>query len=155
MILAGIAGALIAVPLAAAGNAVAQHLGSYTDVGEDDPDDALDDDIGPPPHERDEIHDDSPLAGSLDDADLGRLNVATDMGLNDDGTCYSELYTFGGRGFSVWNTAGEQVFDSGADFERIAEELRVESRAFDTELVVRDGRLHAVPAGDTTAALAG
>ncbi|MFV9423438.1 choice-of-anchor I family protein [Microbacterium sp. S1037] len=62
---------------------------------------------------------DSPLAGSLDDADLGRLNVATDMGLSADGTCYSELYTFGGRGFSVWNTAGEQVFDSGADFERI------------------------------------
>jgi hypothetical protein len=62
VILAGIAGALIAVPLAAAGNAVAQHLGSYTDVGEDDPDDALEEDIGPPPHERDEIHDDSPLA---------------------------------------------------------------------------------------------
>lgn len=68
------------------------------------------------------VCDDSPLAGSLDDADLGRLNVATDMGLNDDGTCYSELYTFGGRGFSVWNTAGEQVFDSGADFERITHE---------------------------------
>ena len=62
---------------------------------------------------------DSPLAGSLDDADLGRLNVATDMGLSADGTCYSELYTFGGRGFSVWSTDGEQVFDSGSDFERI------------------------------------
>jgi LPXTG-motif cell wall-anchored protein len=62
---------------------------------------------------------DSPLTGSLDDADLGRLNIATDKGLNADGTCYSELYTFGGRGFSVWNTAGEQVFDSGSDFERI------------------------------------
>jgi putative heme transporter len=69
VILAGIAGALIAVPLAAAGNAVAQHLGSYTDVGEDDPDDALDDDIGPPPNERDEIHDDSPLAGPDDPDD--------------------------------------------------------------------------------------
>lgn len=62
---------------------------------------------------------DSPLAGSLGDADLGRLNVATDMGLEADGSCYAELYTFGGRGFSVWNTAGEQVFDSGSDFERI------------------------------------
>ncbi|SDO28296.1 LPXTG-motif cell wall anchor domain-containing protein [Microbacterium sp. ru370.1] len=65
------------------------------------------------------VCDDSPLAGSLGDADLGRLNIATDMGLNADGTCYSELYTFGGRGFSVWNTAGEQVFDSGSDFEHI------------------------------------
>ncbi|MBB3157907.1 2',3'-cyclic-nucleotide 2'-phosphodiesterase (5'-nucleotidase family) [Microbacterium proteolyticum] len=62
---------------------------------------------------------DSPLAGSLDDADLGRLNVATDMGLNADGTCYSELYTFGGRGFSVWDAEGDLVFDSGSDFERI------------------------------------
>jgi putative heme transporter len=63
VLVAGIAGALVAVPLAAAGNAVAQHLATYTDVGEDDPDDALEDDIGPPPNEGDEVHDDSPLAG--------------------------------------------------------------------------------------------
>jgi len=35
VIVAGIGGALIAVPLAAALNAVAQHLASFTDVGED------------------------------------------------------------------------------------------------------------------------
>ncbi|KQT75542.1 choice-of-anchor I family protein [Microbacterium sp. Leaf436] len=69
---------------------------------------------------------DSPLAGSLGDADLGRLNVATDMGLNADGTCYSELYTFGGRGFSVWTTEGTQVFDSGSDFERITHDANPE-----------------------------
>ena len=45
VLVAGIAGALIAVPLAAAGNAVVQHLASRTEVGEDDPDEALDDDI--------------------------------------------------------------------------------------------------------------
>ena len=39
VLVAGIAGALIAVPLAAAGNAVAQHLASYTAIGDDDPDD--------------------------------------------------------------------------------------------------------------------
>jgi predicted PurR-regulated permease PerM len=66
VLVAGIAGALVAVPLAAAGNAVAQHLASYTEVGDDDPDDALDEDIAPPPHERDEIHDDSPLAAQAD-----------------------------------------------------------------------------------------
>jgi predicted PurR-regulated permease PerM len=44
VLVAGIAGALIAVPLAAAGNAVVQHLASRT---EDDPDDALDDDAVP------------------------------------------------------------------------------------------------------------
>ncbi len=64
VLVAGIAGALIAVPLAAAGNAVAQHLASYTAIGDDDPDEALDEDMAPPPHEADEIpEDDSPLAG--------------------------------------------------------------------------------------------
>jgi predicted PurR-regulated permease PerM len=69
VLVAGIAGALVAVPLAAAGNAVAQHLASYTEVGDDDPDDALDEDIAPPPHERDEIHDDGLLAGPDDPDD--------------------------------------------------------------------------------------
>jgi predicted PurR-regulated permease PerM len=64
VLVAGIAGALIAVPLAAAGNAVAQHLASYTSIGEEDHDDALDHDIGPPPTEADRLpDDDSPLAG--------------------------------------------------------------------------------------------
>jgi predicted PurR-regulated permease PerM len=64
VLVAGIAGALIAVPLAAAGNAVAQHLASYTSIGEDDPDDALEVDLatdGIPPDDVPE--DDSPLAG--------------------------------------------------------------------------------------------
>ena len=74
VLVAGIAGALVAVPLAAAGNAVAQHLSSYTDVGDDDPDEALEDDIGPPPNEGDEVHDDGPLAGpdAPDDDGSGR-----------------------------------------------------------------------------------
>jgi hypothetical protein len=63
VLVAGIAGALVAVPLAAAGNAVAQHLSSYTEVGDDDPDDALEEDIAPPPNEGDAVHDDGPLAG--------------------------------------------------------------------------------------------
>ncbi|PVW03918.1 bifunctional metallophosphatase/5'-nucleotidase [Microbacterium sp. Gd 4-13] len=61
----------------------------------------------------------SPLASKLGDADLGRLNVTTSMGLNADGTCYSELYTFGGRSFSVWSTDGVLVFDSGSQFEQV------------------------------------
>ncbi|GAA5125034.1 AI-2E family transporter [Alloalcanivorax gelatiniphagus] len=64
VLVAGIAGALIAVPLAAAGNAVAQHLASYTAIGDDEPDEALDEDIAPRPTEADELPpDDSPLAG--------------------------------------------------------------------------------------------
>jgi len=69
VLLAGIAGALVAVPLAAAGNAVVQHLASYTEIGDDDPDDALEEDIAPPPHERDAIRDDGPLAGPEDPDD--------------------------------------------------------------------------------------
>ncbi len=63
VLVAGIAGALIAVPLAAAGNAVVQHLASDTDVGEDDPDEALEDDIeeehadAPPIPEEDSVRD--------------------------------------------------------------------------------------------------
>lgn len=41
VLVAGVAGALVAVPLAAALNAVAQHLASYTAVGEPDPDATL------------------------------------------------------------------------------------------------------------------
>jgi len=64
VLVAGVAGALIAVPLAAAGNAVAQHLATYTDIGEDEPDDALDDDLAPdgsPPSST--PPDDGPLTG--------------------------------------------------------------------------------------------
>ena len=54
VLVAGIAGALIAVPLAAAGNAVVQHLAAYTEVGSDEPEDELEEDYDemgeePPP----------------------------------------------------------------------------------------------------------
>jgi putative heme transporter len=45
VLVAGIAGALVAVPLAAAGNAVVQHLAGDTEVGDDEPDEALEQDI--------------------------------------------------------------------------------------------------------------
>ena len=45
VIVAGVIGALIAVPLAAATNAVVQHLASRTEIGEDEPDEALEEDL--------------------------------------------------------------------------------------------------------------
>ena len=45
VLVAGIAGALVAVPLAAAGNAVVQHLASDTDIGEEEPEEELEEDI--------------------------------------------------------------------------------------------------------------
>ncbi|GAA1061665.1 choice-of-anchor I family protein [Agromyces bracchium] len=68
----------------------------------------------------------SPAAALTGDADLGRLNVSTAMGLSADGSCYEELYAFGSRSFSIWTTGGEQVFDSGEDFERITHEAAPE-----------------------------
>ncbi|NYG56784.1 AI-2E family transporter [Nocardioides perillae] len=52
ILVAGVAGALVAVPLVAAGNAVAQHLAAHTAVG-DDAEDSLRNDLpGPPAAER-------------------------------------------------------------------------------------------------------
>lgn len=50
---------------------------------------------------------------------LGRLKITTSAGLNEDGTAFSELYTFGGRGFSIFDTAGNRVFNSDSEFEEI------------------------------------
>ncbi|MBP8921162.1 MAG: choice-of-anchor I family protein [Micropruina sp.] len=61
----------------------------------------------------------SPLADKLGDDQLGRLNVITDLGLSADGSCYEELYAFGGRSFSIWTTDGKLVADSGDEFEQM------------------------------------
>ncbi|WP_193597089.1 choice-of-anchor I family protein [Microbacterium sp. YJN-G] len=68
----------------------------------------------------------SPLAAYLGDADLGRLNVSIEGGFNAETGYYEELHGFGGRSFSIWTTEGEQVFDSGSDFERITAEANGE-----------------------------
>ncbi|RKS06754.1 hypothetical protein DFP74_2399 [Nocardiopsis sp. Huas11] len=57
-----------------------------------------------------------------DNASLGRLTVSAEDGLRADGSCYEDLYAFGGRSFSIWTADGEQLFDSGSDFERIVAE---------------------------------
>ncbi len=55
----------------------------------------------------------------LTDGALGRLNVTTENGYDAEAGCYTELYTFGGRSFSVWHD-GALVFDSGDAFEQLA-----------------------------------
>jgi len=65
----------------------------------------------------------STLAQLRDNANLGRLNLTTANGLRADGSCYEALYAFGARSFSIWNADLEQVFDSGAEFERKIAEL--------------------------------
>jgi len=53
---------------------------------------------------------------------LGRLNVSQGTGLRPDGSCYEDLYAFGGRSFAIWSTDGTLLWDSGSDFERITAE---------------------------------
>ncbi|MCF8294919.1 MAG: choice-of-anchor I family protein, partial [Bacteroidales bacterium] len=51
---------------------------------------------------------------------IGRMSSINTMGDLDQDGDMDELYVFGGRSFSIYNAStGEQVFDSGDDFERI------------------------------------
>lgn len=77
VIVAGVAGALVAVPLVAAGNAVVQHLAEQTDVGEPDPQQALAEDIAearaagvsadPVPEDTSPVDDDAAASTRKDD----------------------------------------------------------------------------------------
>ena len=57
------------------------------------------------------------------DADnLELLTVTTTLGDTDGDGEFEQLYAFGGRSFSIFDTEGNLVFDSGSDFERITAE---------------------------------
>lgn len=56
---------------------------------------------------------------------LGRLNVTTALGKNANGE-HDALYAYGARSFSIWDQNGNQVFDSGSDFERISSGIHAE-----------------------------
>jgi len=56
------------------------------------------------------------LQAALDDTDMKKLRVLTDLGKNEQGV-YEALYMTGTRSFTIWNSAGEAVFDSASDFE--------------------------------------
>jgi len=57
------------------------------------------------------------------DEALGRLTVTTTLGDADGDGLYEELYAFGGRSFSIWDTQGNLVYDSGAELETTIAEL--------------------------------
>ncbi len=55
-----------------------------------------------------------PNAKELQDKEnLGRLKIVTTSGDTDGDGDYDELFTFGGRSFTIWSTSGDVVYDSG------------------------------------------
>lgn len=64
----------------------------------------------------------SDAANQIMDSNLGRLRITTtpngdNTGKNSAGQC-TELYSFGGRSFSIWTSDVSRVFDSGDDLEQ-------------------------------------
>lgn len=85
------------------------------------------------------------------DGNLGRLNIAWNMGYqtNADGSpkldangrlTYDKLYAYGARSFSIWNTQGQLVWDSGSEFEKKISELFPTYFNTDHEAVSLDDR---------------
>ena len=65
-----------------------------------------------------------PNAATLkQNANLGRLNATRASGRRADGTCYEQIYAFGGRSFSILTTDGALVFDSAGQLEEKIVEL--------------------------------
>ncbi|MDY7014977.1 MAG: choice-of-anchor I family protein, partial [Cyanobacteriota bacterium] len=58
-----------------------------------------------------------------EDEVLGRLEVSTIDGDIDGDGDYDQLFSYGARSFSIWDSKGNLVFDSGDDFERITADL--------------------------------
>jgi len=74
------------------------------------------------------------------DENLGRLKVTNTLGNTDGDGDFDELYTFGGRSFSIFDTDGELIFDSGDAFEQITAEFLPELFNSDDELNLFDDR---------------
>lgn len=53
----------------------------------------------------------------------GNLKLSNASGWNEEKGCFDELYAFGSRSFSIYDSEGNVVFDSGAEFEKITAEL--------------------------------
>jgi 2',3'-cyclic-nucleotide 2'-phosphodiesterase/3'-nucleotidase/5'-nucleotidase len=57
------------------------------------------------------------------DENLGRLNITNTLGDTDGDGDFDELYSYGGRSFSIWDENGNLVYDSGDDIAKITAQL--------------------------------
>lgn len=91
--------------------------------------------------------DPSLLAGdnaNLQDNDrLGRLKVTNALGDLDGDGDFDQLFSFGGRSFSIWDESGNQVFDSGDQIAKILEEQTPDlfNADFDDKVLDANGNL--------------
>ncbi len=58
---------------------------------------------------------------------LGRIQVSTIDGDTDDDGDYDQLQAYGARSFSIWDGAGNQLYDSGSDIEAIVASVTPEA----------------------------
>jgi hypothetical protein len=72
------------------------------------------------------------------DANLGRLKTTTSMGDYDGDGDIDQIYSFGGRSFSIFDQYGNLVYDSGDDFAQIS--LENEPDLFNEDGGDKDGR---------------
>ncbi|NEQ41643.1 MAG: calcium-binding protein [Okeania sp. SIO3I5] len=94
------------------------------------------------------------VAAIKDDAALGRLTVTTTAGDIDGDGDYDQIFANGGRSFSIWDAAGNLVFDSGDAFEQItAEEVPIyfnsdnDENTFDTRSDAKGPEPEAITTG--------
>ncbi len=59
------------------------------------------------------------------DEQLGRLKITTALGSNDAGE-HSQLFSYGSRSISIWNSRGRRIFDSGSQLARAIAAARPE-----------------------------
>ena len=67
------------------------------------------------------------LSQLIKDTMLGNLRVTTTMGDADSNFVYTELYAYGGRSFSIRDSLGRLIWDSGKDLEQITATLEANS----------------------------
>nr|WP_255721116.1 MULTISPECIES: choice-of-anchor I family protein [unclassified Photobacterium] len=66
-----------------------------------------------------------------DKTDIGRLKVNPQLGDKDGDGKYEELYTFGGRSFSILDSQGQMIFDSGDEIGQLT--AKIHGKAFNND----------------------
>ena len=84
--------------------------------------------------------------------DIGRLKVTTVLGDKDQDGRYESLYTYGARSFTIWDSNGLVVFDSGDQIDRIT--ASIHGAAFNNDEDTNEGDTRSDAKGAEPEALA-